>query len=182
MEVEHNVAQLLKSPIGATQHKSIEADIAVLDEDIELVGPVTGRVCLLRTDAGILVQGRVQAEVELPCSRCLAPFVFSLAAAVEEEFQASEVFASDNRASDAAEDTALLIDEHHVLDLGEVIRQQLLLALPIRPVCRSDCAGLCSQCGQNLNEGPCECTEKEDPRWSVLQRLRFSEESGEGVD
>jgi len=180
--VRYNVAQLLKGPIGATQHKSIEAGIAVLDEDIELVSPVTGRVCLLRTDAGILVQGRVQAEVELPCSRCLTPLVLSLATAVEEEFQASGRFAADNRASDEAEDTALVIDEHHVLDLGEVIRQQLLLALPIRPVCRSDCAGLCSQCGQNLNEGPCECTEEEDARWSVLHRLRFSEESGEGVD
>lgn len=182
MEVEYNVAQLLKAPIGVTQHRSIEADVAVLDEEIELVSPVIGQVCLLHTDAGILVQGRVQTEVELPCSCCLTPFVFSLAASVEEEFQASGHFAADNRASDKAEDAALVIDEHHVLDLGEVIRQQLLLALPIHPVCRSDCAGLCSQCGQDLNEGPCECTEEEDPRWGVLQGLQLSEESGEGVD
>jgi uncharacterized protein len=64
------------------------------------------------------------------------------------------------------------IDEHHILDLREAIRQNALLAIPMKPLCREDCAGLCQKCGQDLNEGQCDCTKPEiDPRWSKLADL-----------
>ena len=167
--MQHNVAQLLKEPIGATREQSIEADIAVLDEDLELRRPLSGRVHLLRTDAGILVQGRVQTEIEVFCSRCLTRFALPLEATLEEEFRPRVDIATRRKTQGDVEDSALVIDEHHILDLWELIRQQLLLALPLHPLCRPDCAGLCPQCGKNLNEGPCECTKEMDPRWAVLQ-------------
>jgi uncharacterized protein len=59
-----------------------------------------------------------------------------------------------------------------VLDLTEVVRQAIFLAIPMSPVCRADCAGLCPQCGQNLNEGQCHCvSEVVDPRLEVLKQL-----------
>ena len=167
--MQYNVAQLLKEAIGATRHQSIEADIAILDVGVKLLRPATGQVHLLRTDVGILVQGRVQTEAELLCCRCLAPFALPLEVILEEEFRPSVDIVTGKKIRDNAEDPALLIDEHHILDLWELIRQQLLLALPMHPLCRPDCAGLCSQCGKNLNEGPCECTEEMDPRWAALQ-------------
>jgi len=172
--MRYNVAQLLKEAIGATRHQSIEADIATLDEEIRLLRPVRGQVRLLRTDAGILVQGRVQTEVELVCSRCLASFALPLEVTLEEEFRPSVDIATGKKIPRGAEDAALVIDEQHILDLWELIRQQLLLALPMHPLCRPDCAGLCSQCGKNLNEGPCECAEEMDPRWAVLQAWQQS--------
>jgi len=64
------------------------------------------------------------------------------------------------------------IDEHHILDLTEAIRQYALLAVPMKPLCRGDCAGLCPNCGHNLNQGPCDCLpQKVDPRWSELNKL-----------
>jgi uncharacterized protein len=105
-----------------------------------------------------------------------------LEAQVEEEFRASGQFASPNRESAEAEDPVLVINEQHQLDLAEVVRQQLLLALPMHPVCRSACSGLCPHCGQDLNEGPCDCTEETDPRWSVLKEMQFSVEQEQGVD
>ncbi len=67
---------------------------------------------------------------------------------------------------------ATQIDEHHVLDLTEVTRQNILLAIPPSPVCRTKCAGLCPHCGKNWNEGPCDCKEENiDPRMQVLKQL-----------
>ena len=59
--------------------------------------------------------------------------------------------------SASVEADAFVIDESHVLDLGEAVRQYTLLALPMKPVCRETCAGLCPCCGTNLNHGPCGC-------------------------
>ena len=66
----------------------------------------------------------------------------------------------------------LRIDAHHVLDLGEAVRQSALASLPMKPLCHSDCAGLCPHCGVNLNEVRCQCQEDEgDPRWAPLRQL-----------
>ena len=167
------MAQILREQIGAVREKNIKADIAVLDEGIGLSEPTTGRVRLMRTDAGILVEGQVESEVLVPCGRCLTPYPVSLKAALEEEFLAGGQFASPDRGAEEGADPALRIDEQHMLDLQDVIRQQLLLALPNHPVCRSDCAGMCAHCGQDLNDGPCECTEERDPRWDALLRLQL---------
>jgi uncharacterized protein len=73
--------------------------------------------------------------------------------------------------SDTEED-ATTIDEHHVLDLTEVVRQALFLAMPMNPICKDDCAGLCPQCGSNLNQEQCQCErDTVDPRLEVLRQL-----------
>jgi uncharacterized protein len=73
------------------------------------------------------------------------------------------------------EPSAFTIDEHHILDLTEGIRQYALMAIPMKPLCNKDCAGLCQKCGQNLNQGKCNCPAEEiDPRWSKLAGLRHS--------
>jgi uncharacterized protein len=70
------------------------------------------------------------------------------------------------------EASTFTIDEHHILDLTEAIRQYALLAVPMKPLCRKECAGLCPNCGKNLNQGPCDCPAQNiDPRWSKLTKL-----------
>ncbi|MBM3157836.1 MAG: DUF177 domain-containing protein, partial [Chloroflexi bacterium] len=65
------------------------------------------------------------------------------------------------------------INENHILDLSEAIRQYTIMALPMKPVCREDCAGLCPHCGRNLNLGPCKCPPAPpDARWAPLLALR----------
>jgi uncharacterized protein len=181
-KVRYNVAQLLLEPIGSTRIKCIEDDSTLSMEDVELVTPITGQVRLMRIQSGILVQGRVEAEVEIQCGRCLAEFVLPLEAAVEEEFRAGGRFAGVSGEDAEDEDPALVISEEHELDLREVVRQQLLLALPTHPLCRVSCAGLCSHCGQDLNEGPCECTAEPDPRWGALLEMQLAGELEEGEE
>jgi uncharacterized protein len=71
-----------------------------------------------------------------------------------------------------AEEGAFTIDENQEIDLSEAVRQYMLLALPMKPLCREECAGLCPSCGHNLNLGPCGCPPSDiDPRFAPLTRL-----------
>jgi uncharacterized protein len=69
------------------------------------------------------------------------------------------------------EDDVFFIDDHHLVDLTEAVRQQVLLDIPMVTLCNEDCAGLCPQCGKDLNPGPCECEPEVDTRLSVLSKL-----------
>ena len=112
-------------------------------------------------------------ELELTCDRCLVPFSTTLRVSFQEEFRPT--LDINNGASlpiDLTEEKENLIDASHIIDLREVLRQDILLAVPMHPLCRSDCMGLCPQCGQNLNEGPCNCPQPlGDPRLAVLGDL-----------
>jgi uncharacterized protein len=123
------------------------------------------------TGDGILAQGDLSAELTLPCSRCLEPVAVPIDVELEEVFTPTIDVITGQAIKLEEDDRALWIDEHHILDLSEVLRQDVLVAVPMHPVCREDCRGLCSTCGQNLNEGSCNCAPEPDPRWASLAAL-----------
>src|SRR5215467_11088248 len=86
--MRYNVAQLLKDPVGATQIVDLDdaEGLPLEDEAIRLVGPITGRLRMRRTNQGVLVDGPVEATVELACGRCLEPFTLTLGFPLEEQF------------------------------------------------------------------------------------------------
>ncbi len=151
--MQFNVAQQLKAPIGSSRSYRIEEAINLTDENSYLL---SGEVNLLRSYHGILVQANLETSIELICSRCLSVFSHTLRLRIEEQYSSiSEV--ADSMAL-PAENGSFLIDENHILDLNEAVRQHVLLARPMKPLCSDDCAGLCPDCGHNLNQGPCRCT------------------------
>ena len=121
----------------------------------------------------VLATGTLQTTLATECKRCLKPLALATDFEMEEEFKSTvDVLTGTALPVDPAEDTALLIDAQHILNLGEIIRQVLLLAAEPVALCRPDCRGLCPNCGSDLNEGPYGCqTEIEDPRWAALSRL-----------
>lgn len=160
-----NVAQQLKGPVGEVRHYRVQ--------EITREGfPLQGELELIRTDRGILVTGKLEAWVKANCSRCLEEFELSLHLTLEEEyFPAKDLLAIFDSLS-PEEREGFVIGEDNVLDLEEAIRQHILLNFPIKPICRPDCAGLCPQCGQNLNQGSCGCSrEFTDARLSPLKSL-----------
>ena len=169
-----NVAQLLKEPVGSTRKYHLAEDIQDLGEEVKLTGPIEGAIRLIHTTEGVLVSGQSHTEVELTCSRCLESFSTAIDFALEEEFRPTiDINTGAKLPPVDGEDEATLIDGQHTIDLLEVMRQDILLALPPRPLCNPDCAGLCSQCGQNLNEGSCACVQSlGDPRWEALRILQ----------
>lgn len=166
-----NVAQLLKSLVGTSLESDFSEDDIQLDEDLKVIGPITGHARMRHINQGILVDGWVDLTVELECTRCLKHFEQPQHVDFEERFYPTVDVVTGIPVEPVDAEDAFPIDDHHLVDLTEAIRQQVLLAIPIVTLCREDCAGLCAQCGKDLNEGPCECQPEPDARFSVLKTL-----------
>ena len=168
--IRYNVATLLRSPVGTTRSYEI-AEANFVADDLQVTG-LHGQVTFTRLRENLLLQGRVKGQVKLECGRCLEPCEQPLDMEVEVEFQPSVAILTGEPMPPPEDDAVYMIDGHHDVDLDEVVREQVLLNLPMRPLCQSDCAGLCSLCGKNLNEGPCEGHHQEvDERVAVLSAL-----------
>lgn len=173
VNMRYNVAQLLKGPTGARRQYDLNHDIRNLDEDLEPLDPLEGSIELMRTSQGIMVTGTLRTVLRMECQRCLTLTDTETVLDLEEEFH--PIIHIGDIPLDAVpdeDDEALLIDEQHILDLTEVIRQGLWLAAPMGLLCRPDCAGLCPQCGGNRNLGECQCEQHPyDSRWAALRAL-----------
>lgn len=168
----YNVAGLLKAHTGASREVALEAWPALGEPDVVLQEPLAGLLTLTRDHAGILVTGRPATKVQVPCVRCLSPAVAEVVVEVEEHFRPTVPVPGDPPVlPDPDGDPATEIDVHHHLDLEEVLRQAMLVAVPLHPLCRPDCHGLCAQCGQDLNDGACDCVSEPDIRWHGLRAL-----------
>jgi uncharacterized protein len=132
-----NVAQLLKEPVGSSQSYDISG---VIGEEVE--GSVEGRAKLTRINQGVLVQCKLTAEVRLICSRCLNTFLLPVSFTAEEEFVPVSDVPDDLVPSSLEQSEEFTIDDKHILDLSELIRQYTLLNLPMKPLCRPDCPGI----------------------------------------
>ena len=155
-------------------------------EDFAVRGPVhfEGDVERLSGETYHL-RGQLQATLVLPCARCAEPFDFLVQAPVDLRFvpQAADPAAgrAGARADDDDDDDGHEMDENDPsiahydeprIDLAQVAREQAYLALPMKPLCRPDCQGLCPNCGTNRNVAPCTCENRwEDPRLAGLKTL-----------
>ena len=119
-----------------------------------------GRV---KNRAGVVtLEGSAQVRLHVQCDRCAAPFEYSAEVPLEHT-----LVLSLNR--EDSDDLVLLEGTRFSPD--SLVWEDIVLAMPSRLLCATDCAGLCQRCGRNLNEGPCECKPETDPRWAVLQNL-----------
>ncbi|HJW89988.1 MAG TPA: DUF177 domain-containing protein [Anaerolineales bacterium] len=172
--MQFNVAQLMKERTGAKRQYELDEDVQALYKDFQVKDTLRGEVTFIRTSDGVLVTGELDTSVEMVCDRCLEPIEPLVTIQLEEEFRPTIDIVTGIWIPQAEEnEEATRIDEHHILDLTEVVRQGLMLAEPMHPLCQADCKGLCPNCGKNLNEGPCECEpELMDDRWAGLEVLR----------
>src|SRR6266567_2283836 len=166
-----NVAQLLKSPVGTSLEADLHEEHIQLDEELKVIGPVNGHVRIRRINQDLLVDGWIDMMLEMTCTRCLKVFEQTMHVPFEERFYPTVDVVTGAPTHPVDVEEAFPIDEHHLLDLSELIRQQILLDIPMVTHCKEDCAGLCAQCGKDLNEGPCECQPEVDTRLSVLKTL-----------
>ncbi len=129
-----------------------------------------------RRGGRLLLEASVESSTEFECSRCLENFELRI------DTELDLVFHHEGRTEvpDCVEDEDFILltgTIEHRYDIFPRVRESILLELPIKPVCRSDCKGLCSSCGENLNSNSCICSEKKtDPRWDVLRKLLSKED------
>ncbi|MBI2845547.1 MAG: DUF177 domain-containing protein [Chloroflexi bacterium] len=171
--ISYNVSQLLKEPIGSVRSYTVDQEVPELDPSLVMLTPISGGVKMLRTAAGVLVTAHLHIRVGLQCVRCLDPVVRDADFSMEEEFRPSLDIHTGLRLPIPPGEAELVIDDRHLLDLTEVVRQDLILSLPPYPTCRPHCRGLCPVCGQNLNDQPEHSHQAEiDPRLEVLKTMR----------
>jgi len=142
-----NVAQQLKGLIGSV--RQVEVDDVVPASQGSGTERVVGTLTFLRTDRSILVTGHLETETPATCSRCLTDYPQAAAFDIEEEFFPLVDVTTGARLPLPEEEGAFTIDERHILDMREAVRQYTLLSLPMKPLCTSDCRGLCARCGAN---------------------------------
>lgn len=153
--MQFNVAQLLKSPVGEQRQYSLHERLDRLD-DVHLTEPLTGAMKLTRVNQGIVASVRADSAMELPCSRCLEPFLLPFTLEFDETYVPSVDVQTGLPAGrdDVDPGAVFTIDEHHCLDVTEAVRQHALLAVPLMPLHDAACAGLCPVCGADLNHAP----------------------------
>ena len=123
--------------------------------------------------ADIRLRGQFAGDFELPCARCVDPVVTHLAAEFDLIFRPAGVDAENPERSITAPETEIGYYQKDSLLLEDVLREQVLLSLPVRTLCKPDCKGLCPRCGENRNSQNCSCEEgPSDPRWEALSGLR----------
>lgn len=168
-----NVAGLLGEMSGAVRDFAI-ADVA-LDgkDDFTLAGPVEGRVHLGRTNRGLLVEADFTTTLATQCARCLRDITVPMTVEIHDEALPAIDIHSGRALPLAAADEELgviRLTDHHELDLEEPLREAILMALPIAPLDREDCPGLCVVCGLALDEGIHDHPDDDvDPRLEVLR-------------
>lgn len=143
--------------------------------DVEVLRPIRGSLRFTNTGDLLLVRGFLHTSVELECSRCLRLFEMPLRCEVEEQVElralAARPFEHPQVTIIPEEGDTLFLDGN-ILDLTELIRQMLLVSLPIKPLHDEACKGLCPTCGKDLNEGECSCEKPlGHPAFAVLANL-----------
>jgi uncharacterized protein len=169
----------LSSTAQPFAHAYRPEEVELGEEVARLVSDATVEGSAARKGEQVRLRGTITTEVELLCDRCAAPRVAPLAVEFDTSFIPQEVEAVKEESVELqAEDLILSAYEGDAVDLDELVREQILLALPSRHLCREDCKGLCQTCGANLNENQCSCEQGEtDPRWAALADLK--KENGE---
>ena len=164
-----NVSGLIQEGLGATRRHDIQGTLTSPGRKPERV---SGEVELLCTKAGVLVRAHLSLIEPETCSRCLKPLEETLKIEFEEEFQATLDLRSGQSVKEAPDPDAFMIDEQHMLDVTEAVRQYREALATMQPLCRPDCRGLCPNCGQDLNLGQCGCEASAiDSRWAGLSAL-----------
>lgn len=159
-----NVSKIIKIP-DSTMELSFE-------EKIDFIGSSSGKIKLLKpinftgtlvNDGKVLyLNGSLSTVLELYCDRCTKPVETSLSINIEEQFSSESI----------DEEEIHTINSGSEIDLTPILIDAILLNIPMKTVCDTQCKGLCPQCGQNLNEGMCDCSEHDvDPRFAVLKTL-----------
>jgi uncharacterized protein len=141
------------------------ADLFEGSRDVIPLGPLEYRLTAQASNRRILVNGELACKLRLLCSRCLNPIDETFAIPFEEQFQ---VMKEGDPEPDETDDFVPVTDER--IDLRPFLEEELVVHLPLAPLCKEDCKGLCPECGVNRNEQSCSCkSERIDPRLEALQ-------------
>jgi len=158
---------------GDFAHVYQPEELNPVDERVNLTEPasVTGKVRL--SGHQVFVNGHIDTRTRVECDRCLKPVELPVSTDFTLEYISGRDYESSEVVELTEEQMSLAVFNGEALDIDEIAKEQILLAVPTRMLCREDCKGLCPECGTDRNTGECNCiTNDIDPRWAALKELR----------
>ena len=149
-----------------------ELDMPVAINDNAKADVAHASITVYRFGKKVLVDGSLRIFVSLKCSRCLKEFSLPLNTVFREEYNPAEEFEKEHVRELKGSELDSGFYSNDEIDIPEIMREQVLLAVPVKPLCSNECLGICPHCGKDLNEGPCECKEDEiAPRLEPLKKF-----------
>lgn len=155
---------------GDFAHVYQPEELNPVDERVSLTQPATvsGRIRLSGNE--VFVEGHVDATTAVECDRCLKPVQLPVSADFALEYITGADYESSSAAALSEEELSVSVFDGESIDVDEIVKEQILLAVPARTLCQEDCKGICPECGIDLNTGQCDCAAEEiDPRWAALK-------------
>lgn len=141
-----------------------EPPIDDTDSGLKCLEPIEGEVLFSNTGSHIVVRGHFHTKLEVECARCLSDCIMDVSLPIEEELRISghtPEMIEEHEEPELPEEAKEPLFVDNILNLTELLRQDLAVAVPIKPLCDEHCNGLCPRCGQNLNQGQCDCPPEE---------------------
>jgi len=161
--------RLIKQDGSRFRFSELAGDLELAMEGFEFPEPIDVDLLASKSGDEVIVQGRVNATVEMECSRCLESFEMEVDPKIQFVIQLLDTSQPQYSEDD---DFIILPRTTGEYEISDRVREAILLELPLKPLCSEDCRGLCPMCGVNLNETDCECTpDKTDERWDSLKQL-----------
>lgn len=172
--MEINISQIDESDGLDIDYLYPEGEPNLEDENSKSVDRTAVKLHASRKGEEILLRGKIGAFVQMNCDRCLADFAIPVTQSFDLLYlQLDKTHGPKEEHELSEDDLSISYFQGQFINLDDLVREQIQLALPMARLCREDCHGLCQQCGANLNEGQCSCTvEQVDPRWAALKGLK----------
>ena len=171
------LAGLLAEPAGTERRYDIHGATIQLPDDLHLAEPIDGTVRIIRTNRGVYVDAKLSTAIDGQCSRCLRDIEIPTNVEIHEAVLPRLDPLTGHRLDPSAEPDVARLTDHHELDLEGPVREAILLAEPIAPLCREDCPGLCAVCGERLDDGTHDHPSDDiDPRLEALRSFKVEDD------
>jgi uncharacterized protein len=162
-----------RQPVSHFARTFQPGEVASEDGTYHIVAPVELEFDIHKDKDKFRLEGHLRTELELTCSRCLEPYRFAVDGDIDQRYLPASAASTDPEREVQEDDLETSYYSDDQIDLAELMREQFYLGLPMKPLCRDDCRGLCPQCGTNLNTGTCDCSPVwEDPRLAALKAIK----------
>jgi DUF177 domain-containing protein len=162
----------LEGTKGAFSHQYGLGELALEDDRLRILNPLTVAGEIQREDRRVKVKGTVVAQLQVECDRCLRPVELPVDSRFKLEYISVEDYKRQQGVELTEEDLDITVFDGEIIDIDELVTEELLLAVPAHVLCKDSCKGICPVCGADRNLAECGCETREvDPRWTGLKEL-----------
>lgn len=171
----------LRGPVERVRRRYEAADLVRPEDSYRIVSPVDLAFEAHKDGDRYRLVGRFSATLELDCSRCAESYTVEVDAPFDLRYLPAAANTGEGEIEVQEDDLDAAFYRGDAIDLVQLVREQVYLILPMKPLCSADCRGLCPHCGTNLNRASCSCVRQwQDPRWDALRSLSGAGEKSPG--